>query len=442
MWRKILDYFRRDDSHEFKPTLAEIEDKPAHPLGKILFWIVIGTMLFFGTWVCVGKVDVVVSARGTVMPEGDVKVLQPLDTGVVSAILCREGDFVKKGQVLMEIDPSVTAPEFESKKKTLNFLELEQARLDSTLTGKDFSPQAKLHDREMIRRQRELHQSMTATLEKQLQSKKAELRRVEEEMGAAEKERDYAKAQLELALPREKRLKAVLDIIARSEYEKVVDEILTHKNAMHQAASKMEQLTHQRDQINHDIGYIEENFRSTTLKEFADKQKQSTELHAEVDKTSFKNEKQRIVSPVDGHISTLLFHTIGGVVTPAQKLMTVVPLTAPLVMKAQVLNKDIGFVKDKMPVSIKVDTFDFQKYGILQGVTRNIAKHSVDDEKLGPVFEVFITPLQTTLMVEGVETSITSGMSVTTEIKVGKRRIIEFFIYPLIKYLDEGIKVR
>jgi len=442
VWRKVLDYFRRDDSHEFKPTLAEIEDKPAHPLGKVLFWIVIGTMLFFGTWVCVGKVDVVVSARGTVMPEGDVKVLQPLDTGVVSAILCREGDFVKKGQVLMEIDPSVTAPEFESKKKTLNFLELEQARLDSTLTGKDFSPQAKLHDREMIRRQRELHQSMTATLEKQLQSKKAELRRVEEEMGAAEKERDYAKAQLELALPREKRLKAVLDIIARSEYEKVVDEILTHKNAMHQAASKMEQLIHQRDQINHDIGYIEENFRSTTLKEFADKQKQSTELHAEVDKTSFKNEKQRIVSPVDGHISTLLFHTIGGVVTPAQKLMTVVPLTAPLVMKAQVLNKDIGFVKDKMPVSIKVDTFDFQKYGILQGVTRNIAKHSVDDEKLGPVFEVFITPLQTTLMVEGVETSITSGMSVTTEIKVGKRRIIEFFIYPLIKYLDEGIKVR
>ena len=442
MWRKILDYFRRDDSHEFKPTLAEIEDKPAHPLGKVLFWIVIGTMLFFGTWVCVGKVDVVVSARGTVMPEGDVKVLQPLDTGVVSAILCREGDFVKKGQVLMEIDPSVTAPEFESKKKTLNFLELEQARLDSTLTGKDFSPQAKLHDREVIRRQRELHQSMTATLEKQLQSKKAELRRVEEEMGAAEKERDYAKAQLELALPREKRLKAVLDIIAGSEYEKVVDEILTHKNAMNQAASKMEQLIHQRDQINHDIGYIEENFRSTTLKEFADKQKQSTELHAEVDKTSFKNEKQRIVSPVDGHISTLLFHTIGGVVTPAQKLMTVVPLTAPLVMKAQVLNKDIGFVKDKMPVSIKVDTFDFQKYGILQGVTRNIAKHSVDDEKLGPVFEVFITPLQTTLMVEGVETSITSGMSVTTEIKVGKRRIIEFFIYPLIKYLDEGIKVR
>jgi hemolysin D len=442
VWRKVLDYFRRDDSHEFKPTLAEIEDKPAHPLGKIVFWIVIGTMLFFGTWVCVGKVDVVVSARGTVMPEGDVKVLQPLDTGVVSAILCREGDFVKKGQVLMEIDPSVTAPEFESKKKTLNFLELEQARLDSTLTEKDFLPQAKLHDREVIRRQRELHQSMTATLEKQLQSKKAELRRVEEEMGAAEKERDYAKAQLELALPREKRLKAVLDIIARSEYEKVVDEILTHKNAMNQAASKMEQFIHQRDQINHDIGYIEENFRSTTLKEFADKQKQSTELHAEVDKTSFKNEKQRIVSPVDGHISTLLFHTIGGVVTPAQKLMTVVPLTAPLVMKAQVLNKDIGFVKDKMRVSIKVDTFDFQKYGILQGVTRNIAKHSVDDEKLGPVFEVFITPLQTTLMVEGVETSITSGMSVTTEIKVGKRRIIEFFIYPLIKYLDEGIKVR
>lgn len=133
---------------------------------------------------------------------------------------------------------------------------------------------------------------------------------------------------------------------------------------------------------------------------------------------------------------------IGGVVTPAQKLMTVVPFYTPLVVKATVLNKDIGFVKDGMPVSIKIDTFDFQKYGIVNGAMRSISKHSTDDEKLGPVYEVFVTPLETTLLVEGKRVPITSGMSLTAEIKVGKRRIIEFFIYPLIKYLDEGIKVR
>lgn len=432
----------RDDSHEFKPTLAEIEERPAHPLGPIVFWIVITVMIFFGAWLCIGKVDVVVSARGTVIPEGDVKVLQPLDTGVVSAILCREGDFVRRGQVLMEIDPSITAPELESRKKTLDFLELEQQRLDSTLTGKDFSPRGKGYEREVIGRQRELYRSAVAGLERQIDSKKAELRRIEEEMRATEKERAYAQAQLDVDIPKERRLKAVLDIIARSEYDRVADDILTHRNGVEQASSKLEQLTHQRDQVRHDMAYMAETFRTTALKDYADKQKQTTELHAEIDKTAFRNEKQKILSPVDGHISSLLFHTIGGVVTPAQKLMTVVPLGAPLVIKATVLNKDIGFIKERMPVSVKIDAFDFQKYGILNGVTRNIARHSVEDEKLGPVYEVFVTPRETELMVEGEKTKIASGMSLTAEIKVGKRRIIEFFIYPLIKYLDEGIRVR
>jgi hemolysin D len=438
---KMPAWLVRDDSHEFKPTMVEIEEKPTHPLGRIVFWIVVATIVFFGIWFFFGQVDVVVSARGTVIPEGDVKTLQPLDTGIVSTILCKEGDFVKKGQVLMEIDPSITAPELQSKKKTLDFLELEQTRLDSTLKMGNFTPKGK-HDREVIRRQRELQASARSSLEKQLESKKAELRRVEEEIRATDKEKTCSQSQLAIAASKEQRLKAVLDIIARSEYEKAADDTLRLRNAVEQAESKREQLVHQQSQIVQEIGYIEETFKVSALREFAEKQKQSTEIHAEIDKTSFRNEKQRILAPVDGHISALLFHTIGGVVTPAQKLMTLVPLTAPLIIKANVLNKDVGFVKEQMQVSIKVDTFEFQKYGILGGITRSIAKHSTEDEKLGPVYEVFVIPLQTRLWVDGVEKSLASGMATTCEIKVGKRRIIEFFIYPLIKYLDEGIKVR
>jgi hemolysin D len=125
----------KDDAHEFKPTMTEIEERPTSPLKRIIFWVVVATMVFFAVWMYFGKVDVVVSARGLVIPEGDVKILQPLDTGVVSAILCREGDFVKKDQVLMEIDPSITAPVLESKEKSLKYLELEKMRLNA-LSGK------------------------------------------------------------------------------------------------------------------------------------------------------------------------------------------------------------------------------------------------------------------------------------------------------------------
>lgn len=122
--------------------------------------------------------------------------------------------------------------------------------------------------------------------------------------------------------------------------------------------------------------------------------------------------------------------------------MTIVPKSAKMVVKAKVLNQDVGFIEANMPVSIKVDTYNFQKYGILNGKVTLVSPNSIEDEKLGPVYEVYIEPQNTTLLVEGKEQSIKFGMTTTNEIKIGKRRIIEFFIYPLIKYMDESIKVR
>ena len=439
----LSNFFRRDDAHEFKPAMAEIEERPAHPLGRIVFWVVIVAMAFFGLWMCIGKVDVVVTARGIVIPDGDVKILQPLDTGVVSSILCREGDYVKKGQVLMEIDPSITAPELESKKKSLQFLEIEKQRLNSTLTGKEFRPAAhERYDEEALRTQRTLFRSTLSSLEKQLAAKKAELDRTEAEMASTKKEREYNRALLDVAKDKEKRLHTVLDIIARDDYEKVLNDILTYRNNIEQTDGKLKELAHRKQGLISEIAYINENFKVSHLKEFSEKQKLSTEIRAEIEKTSFRNEKQRILSPADGYVANLFVHTVGGVVTPAQKLMIVVPDGAPLIIKAMVLNKDIGFIKDKMPVMIKIDTFDFQKYGILKGFVRNVSRHSIEDERLGPVYEVFVLPFEKQLTVEGKKVMMSSGMSVTSEITVNKRRIIEFFIYPIIKYLDEGIRVR
>ena len=169
---------------------------------------------------------------------------------------------------------------------------------------------------------------------------------------------------------------------------------------------------------------------------------ESTFEELENRKEQLEKQIQTIKAPIDGYVNKVAIHTIGGVVTPAQELMTIVPKDSKLVIKAKVMNQDIGFIDEGMDVSIKVDTFNFQKYGILKGVVTLVGVNSIEDERLGPVYEVYIRPEDTTLMVEGKEQSIKSGMSSTNEINIGKRRIIEFFIYPLIKYLDESIKVR
>ena len=145
---------------------------------------------------------------------------------------------------------------------------------------------------------------------------------------------------------------------------------------------------------------------------------------------------------MDGYIDKLMIHTVGGVVTPAQELIALTPSDMPILIKAQVLNKDIGFIKEGMPVSIKIDTYDFQKYGLLHGEVKSISQNSIEDEDLGPVYEIYITPDENSMLIDGKKQKISAGMTLNAEIKIGKRRIIEFFIYPLIKYMDEGVNVR
>ncbi len=198
----------------------------------------------------------------------------------------------------------------------------------------------------------------------------------------------------------------------------------------------------QQSQVRSQITQIKADFRTKNLDLLANTQKQIKDLEANKEEIEFNNVNQKIVAPTDGYIDKLHIHTIGGIVTPAQQLIALTPIEKPLLIKAQVLNKDIGFIRAGMPVSIKIDAFDFQKYGILKGKVKSISKNSINDEQLGLIYEVYILPEQDTLLVEGKEQKITTGMTLNAEIEVNKRRIIEFFIYPLIKYLDEGLSVK
>ena len=439
MINKIKELINIDDSHEFKPTLSEIEDSPESPLGLFTFWTIVALIIITISWLIIGKVDVVVTARGIVIPDGEVKIIQPLDIGSIRQILVKEGDFVRKGQVLMEIDPSTTEPALESSKENHKNIQLEIKRLNAQANDLPFLPPAPT---ESATTQNELYTSSVSSLNEQLKAKQEDLNSTQEEIKSAQTEQANYINLLNASLERELRLKKVIDIIAKDEYIKEVNNIQSYRTEAAKLKFKIQQLSYKKLQLNNEISYIRQNFKAQTLNELADKQKQEIQIKSDVEQFEFRNKKQNIISPVDGYVDKLLIHTIGGVVTPAEKLISITPSNTPLLIKATVLNQDIGFVKEKMPVQLKIDTFSFQKYGLLKGVVKNVSKSSIQDEKLGPVYEIYVTPLEQTLVVEGKREKITPGMSLSTEVKVGKRRIIEFFIYPLIKYLNEGISVR
>ena len=334
---------KQDDSHEFKPILAEIEDAPLNPIGNTMFWVIIVFMVIAALWLYLGKVDIVVTARGLIIPKGEEKVVQSLDKGVVTTIAVKEGEYVNEGQIVAIVTPAEHEPGLE-----LNNIREEEAKVAEQLAD--------------------------------------------------------SRSKYSIALSTKSRLESVRDIIPQSRYDDASKEVT---------------------RLSHNISAL-----SASLSEIRNKRVQ------------LEKQKQMLKAPIDGYVNTIFVHTIGGVVQPAEKIMTIVPKDASMQIKAQVLNQDVGFIEAGMPVSIKVDTYNFQKYGILDGEVTVVSPNSIKDEHLGDIYEVYIEPKNTTLMVEGKEQTIKYGMTTTNEIKIGKRRIIEFFIYPLIKYMDESIKVR
>ena len=428
-----------DDSHEFKPILSEIEDAPLSPIGRFTFWLVVSIITITILWVTIAKVDIVISAKGVVIADGESKIIQPLDTGVISKILVKEGDFVKKGQTLMEIDPATTEPQVESIQKNLEDTLLEIERLNATASGKNFNVDKTSSSADV---QQNLYSASIATLNNQIAVKNSEYEQTLDELKSAKEEKRIKQEILNNLSDKEHRMSNVVDVIAFDEYQKVVNDVKTLKAEIIKLNYKINELNSKKIQINKEIRVIKEDFRSKNLDKLADKIKSANELRSNADQIIFRNSKQSIKSPCDGYVDKLFIHTIGGVVTPAQQLFAITPNNTPILVKAIVLNQDIGFVKEGMPASIKIDTFSFQKYGMIEGRVKTVSKNSIEDEKLGRVYEVYITPLSHTLKVEGKDEEIRTGMSLNAEINVGKRRIIEFFIYPLIKYLDEGLSVR
>ncbi|MDR1461258.1 MAG: HlyD family type I secretion periplasmic adaptor subunit [Campylobacteraceae bacterium] len=431
----------KNDSHEFWPLLVEIEDRPLNPLGRIILWLIIGILLIGIIWLYFGKIDVVVSARGKVIPSGEIKILQPIETGVVSKILVKEGDYVTKNQVLMQIDPTITETSLESKIKNLAVINLEVERLKALVENEPFIPDESapsniikeqmslyIHQRELLQESKmqfDLRKEQTSS---QLSSAKSESIRLKSMLN---KEQDTAS-----------RMEKVLDIIARREYDETQKNIINFSEQFFQSEQKISEITHKLNEIEKEEKVYIQKIMSEWFTALVEKQKELRDLESQINAIGFQNRQQQIKAPLNGYIGKLLVHTEGGVVTPAEKLLTIVPEDAPLIIKATVLNQDIGFITNDMNASIKVDTFTFQKYGLIDADVFFISNDAIEDEKLGPVYEIKLNPKKLSLIVDGKERSLESGMSVTAEIKVGKRRIIEFFIYPIIRYLDEGMSVR
>lgn len=429
----------KDDSYEFKPVIIEIEDTPQNPLGRTILYIVLSLIIFTFLWLFLAKIDIVVSSQGKVIPNGEIKILKPLESGVVSKILVKEGDKVLKGDTLMSIDPSVTTVNLQTKENELNNLNMSIIRLralgnESNLTNEELNL---LSNSEL-----NLFLNQKNSYDKSINQYKFSIEELNFNIESSKDEIIRLNNLLNKNKNRLNRLEKVKDIISLKEYDELQKEVYDLTSKLNIAKNNKTAAINKLNATKEELEVFKQNSKGKFLDELITKQKEANLIKAEINAYLFQSKQQLIKSPVDGYVGKLLVNTESGVVNSGEALITIIPANEPLIIKATTLNKDIGFLKEGQKVAIKIDTFNFQKYGKLDGELIHIANDAIEDEKLGIVYEIKVKPLKTTLKIDGEIKNIEPGMSVIAEVKVGKRRVIELFIYPIIKYLDEGLSVR
>ena len=460
---------RRRHELEFLPAALEIVETPVSVVGRIMMGVIVILVSVAIGWACFGQIDIVATANGRIIPSGQVKVIQPLEIGVMKRIRVADGDHVTAGDVLIEIDPTTDAADRDRIARDLMQAELDIARLRAALAldpGTFVPPSAAdpaLADAE--RRQ----------LVAQLAQHKAKIEGLDQQIAAKAAERDQAKAtmaKLDDSIPL---LQAKADI-----YDKLRENQLTSQITRLDSERQLSEAKHDRLVTGHQVeglqaqiaSLIEQRseadaeFRGKTLDALGKATQYAAEQRQELIKAAQRTGFQELRAPVAGTVEQLSVHTIGGVVQPAQTLMVVVPDNSKLEVEAMLPNRDAGFVHAGEAAELKVEAFTYTRYGLLHGMVRSVSRDALRKEQDAPspdrdpssaeslpvdrkgsgstdsAYVARISLAETSMETEQGPLALEPGMTVTAEIKTGQRRVISYVLSPLMRYRHEALRER
>ena len=429
---------------EFLPAVLEIQQTPPSPIGRAILWTIMAVVTAGALWATFGWIDIVATAQGKIIASGYSKVIQPYETGVIAAIHVQDGQIVKKGDVVIDLDPTQNRADRDRASNEQRAAKVEAARLRALIAGQSAFDPPPDADPQFVGLQQQL-------LRDQLTEYQARV-------GAAQHLIDQRKAALEQTKENIRRLEATVPMeVERAEaYRKLLEHDAVTKMDFLQAEGaridKTQELAGQRKKLLQDQGALAEaeqhhrvlvsEFQQSKQAERAAMETKAASLAQDVTKAGQKADLQHLTTPIDGVVQQLAVHTVGGVVTPAQPLLIVVPQEHPVEVEAQVENKDVGFVKEGQSVEIKVETFQFTLYGTIPGRVLTVSDDAAAIEKVGLVYPTRVSLDRSTIRVEGKPVNLSPGMAVTVEIKTGQRRMAEYLLSPLLKSVKESLRER
>lgn len=442
---------RMQDEQAFLPAALALQETPPHPAPRRAILAICGFFTVALLWACFGHIDIVAVAQGRIIVSQRSKTIQPLETSVVKAIHVKDGDKVKAGDLLVELDGTLTAADSarvgEERSAAASEALRSQALLNALARGGTpslaASPLQALGATDRASIQTQL-QSEWADISARLAKFTAEAARRRAEIATAEQFVGKLQATLPLAQAREKDFRSLTEqgFVTHHAGQDRTRERIEMERDLAMALARLQEakavLTETEQGLNA--------YRAETLRGLKDRETQaglkSRQLAEEATKADKRNALTRLTAPVAGTVQQLAVHTSGGVVTPAQVLLVLVPDDGAVTAEVVLENKDIGFVQPGQIATVKLETFPYTRYGTVQATVSSITADAVQDEKRGAIFPVSLVLADSGISVEGMRVRLAPGMNLTAEIMTGRRRIVDYLLSPVQRHLNESMRER
>jgi len=460
---------RRGEELAFLPAALEIVETPPSPIGRSIGVTIILLFCAALAWACWGTIDIVASATGKIVASGRTKIIQPFETGVVRAVYVQDGQAVKAGDILVELDPTISGAESDRLAQELLAARLDVNRLRALLSeGGD--PAANFAAPEgASAAQVDLHRTL---LSQELEEYRAKLANLDKQYAQADAGRAGAAAQVQkltLTIPLlKKRVAAFKKLVDNGygsllQYLALSQDLIEHQQELDAQKAKLTETGAAMAGLLEQKRQAEAEFRRANYTDLSEAEQKAASVQEQLVAAQQRQHLQTLTAPVDGTVQQLAVHTVGGVVTPAQQLMAVVPADSRLEIEAMVSNRDIGFVSAGQPAEIKIDTFDFTRYGLLHGQVLSVSQDAIvrdrrqdrsndrapgtPNESSEPKgqelsYSARISLDRSRMQIDDRTVNLSPGMAVTVEIKTGSRRILSYLLSPLLRYRQQTLRER
>ncbi len=406
---------------EFLPAALSLQEKPVSPAGRLVARLLMALVAVALMWSVLGKTDIIVSASGKIVPSGRTKTLASVEVASVRALHVQDGQVVKAGQVLIELDSSSYDAERDKAQGEAIHALLQAERSRALVTALETLRPPRLPHISGLSEDKML--AAQAYLEGQYRDFRAKLARVDGDI------QRYAQV-LPLATQR-----------ARDFADLARDHDVSTHAWLEKEQARVDLEGQLREARNQRAVLIAET-RRAAFDALTEGGKLADAARQDALRSGERGKLLKLTAPVDGTVQQLTVHTVGGVVPAAQPLLLVVPTESVIEVEAFLENKDIGFVREGQAAAVKVAAFEYTKYGTVPGRITHVSRDAIQDEKKGLIYGVKVALDKSTLSVDGRMEVLSAGMSVNVEIKTGERRIIEYVLSPLLQHQRESLNER